>query len=47
MQQALDVVQNNVTNSSTPGYAAQQLNFEAAAVRYGKRAGRGRGLAVV
>jgi flagellar hook-associated protein 1 FlgK len=29
IQQALDVVQNNVSNSSTPGYAAQQPNFEA------------------
>jgi flagellar hook-associated protein 1 FlgK len=29
IQQALDVVQNNVSNSSTPGFAAQQFNFEA------------------
>ncbi len=29
LQQALGVVQNNVDNSSTPGYAAQQLNIEA------------------
>ena len=29
IQQALDVVQNNVTNSSTPGFAARQVNFEA------------------
>jgi flagellar hook-associated protein 1 FlgK len=28
-QQALTVVQNNVNNSSTPGYAAQSLNLEA------------------
>jgi flagellar hook-associated protein 1 FlgK len=28
-QQALGVVQNNVDNSSTPGYAAQSLNLEA------------------
>ncbi|MGA2722547.1 MAG: flagellar hook-associated protein FlgK [Bryobacteraceae bacterium] len=28
-QQALNVVQNNVNNSSTPGYAAQSLNLEA------------------
>jgi flagellar hook-associated protein 1 FlgK len=28
-QQALTVVQNNVSNSSTPGYAKQQLNLEA------------------
>jgi flagellar hook-associated protein 1 FlgK len=27
-QQALSVVQNNVNNSSTPGYARQQLNLE-------------------
>ena len=30
LQQALGVVQNNVSNSSTPGYASQQLNIEAA-----------------
>ena len=30
IQRALDVVQNNVTNSSTPGFAAQQFNFDAA-----------------
>jgi flagellar hook-associated protein 1 FlgK len=29
IQQALDVVQNNVSNSSTPGFATQQFNFEA------------------
>ena len=29
LQQALDVIQNNVTNSSTPGYAAQKLNITA------------------
>jgi flagellar hook-associated protein 1 FlgK len=29
IQQALDVVQNNVGNSSTPGFATQQFNFEA------------------
>jgi flagellar hook-associated protein 1 FlgK len=29
LQQALGVIQNNVTNSSTPGYAAQQLNIVA------------------
>lgn len=29
IQQALGVVQNNVDNSSTPGYASQQLNIEA------------------
>ncbi len=28
-QQALSVIQNNVNNSSTPGYAAQSLNIEA------------------
>jgi flagellar hook-associated protein 1 FlgK len=28
-QQALGVVQNNVNNSSTPGYATQTLNLEA------------------
>ena len=30
LQQALGVVQNNVSNASTPGYASQQLNIEAA-----------------
>src|ERR1700689_5625256 len=30
LQQALDVVQNNVSNASTPGYASQTLNIEAA-----------------
>ncbi len=29
LQQAMGVVQNNVDNSSTPGYASQQLNIEA------------------
>lgn len=29
LEQALAVVQNNVDNSSTPGYASQQLNIEA------------------
>src|SRR6185437_2895327 len=29
LQQALDVIQNNVSNSSTPGYAAQKLNITA------------------
>ena len=29
LEQAMGVVQNNVTNASTPGYAAQSLNFEA------------------
>jgi flagellar hook-associated protein 1 len=29
LQQALNVVQNNINNSSTPGYATQSLNFEA------------------
>lgn len=29
LQQAMGVVQNNVTNASTPGYASQSLNFEA------------------
>lgn len=29
LQQALSVVQNNVSNSSTPGYAAQRLNITA------------------
>ena len=28
-QHALDAVQNNVTNSSTPGYARQRLSLEA------------------
>src|SRR5450755_3213751 len=28
-QQALSVVQNNVNNSSTPGYATQSLNLQA------------------
>jgi len=28
-QQALTVVQNNITNSSTPGYATQSLNMVA------------------
>jgi len=28
-EQALNVVQNNITNSSTPGYAKQSLNLEA------------------
>jgi flagellar hook-associated protein 1 FlgK len=28
-QQALNVVQNNITNSSTPGFATQSLNLEA------------------
>jgi len=30
LQQALGVVQNNVSNASTPGYATQELNIEAA-----------------
>jgi flagellar hook-associated protein 1 FlgK len=30
LQQALGVVQNNVSNASTPGYASQQLNIAAA-----------------
>lgn len=30
LQQALSVVQNNVSNASTPGYATQQLNIAAA-----------------
>jgi flagellar hook-associated protein 1 FlgK len=29
LQQALDVIQNNVSNSSTPGYATQKLNISA------------------
>jgi flagellar hook-associated protein 1 FlgK len=29
LQRALDVIQNNVTNSSTPGFAAQKLNLTA------------------
>src|SRR5579875_2025077 len=29
LEQAMGVVQNNVTHASTPGYAAQSLNFEA------------------
>lgn len=29
LEQAMGVVQNNVTNASTPGYASQSLNFEA------------------
>ncbi len=29
LQQALDVIQNNVSNSSTPGYATQKLNITA------------------
>src|ERR1700733_13168521 len=29
IQQALGVIQNNVDNSSTPGYASQQLNITA------------------
>jgi flagellar hook-associated protein 1 FlgK len=29
LQQALGVIQNNVTNASTPGYASQQLNITA------------------
>jgi flagellar hook-associated protein 1 FlgK len=29
LQQALDVIQNNVSNSSTPGFAAQKLNITA------------------
>ncbi|HEY4085589.1 MAG TPA: flagellar hook-associated protein FlgK [Bryobacteraceae bacterium] len=29
LQQALDVIQNNVSNSSTPGYATQKLNIRA------------------
>jgi flagellar hook-associated protein 1 FlgK len=29
LQQALGVIQNNVSNSSTPGYASQQLNITA------------------
>jgi flagellar hook-associated protein 1 FlgK len=28
-QQALEVVQNNITNSTTPGYATQSLNIQA------------------
>jgi flagellar hook-associated protein 1 FlgK len=31
IQQALDAVQNNIVNSSTPGYAAEQVNFSAQA----------------
>ena len=29
LQQALSVIQNNIDNASTPGYASQQLNLEA------------------
>ncbi len=29
LQQALGVIQNNIDNASTPGYASQQLNLEA------------------
>ena len=29
LQQALSLIQNNIDNSSTPGYASQQLNLEA------------------
>src|SRR5580698_818389 len=29
LQQALGVIQNNVSNASTPGYASQQLNITA------------------
>jgi len=29
LQQALSVIQNNIDNASTPGYATQQLNLEA------------------
>ena len=29
IQQALDAVQNNIVNASTPGYAAEQVNFSA------------------
>lgn len=29
LQQALDVIQNNVSNASTPGYASQKLNITA------------------
>ncbi|MGH9620405.1 MAG: flagellar basal body protein, partial [Bryobacteraceae bacterium] len=29
LQQAMGVVQNNVANASTPGYATQSLNIEA------------------
>src|SRR5580700_7181621 len=29
LQQALGVIQNNVSNASTPGYASQQLNIVA------------------
>ena len=32
LQQALDVIQNNVSNASTPGYASQQLNITAQAL---------------
>src|SRR5450755_1981382 len=31
IQQALDAVQNNIVNSSTPGYAAERVNFSAQA----------------
>ena len=29
IQQAIDAVQNNIVNASTPGYAAQRINFSA------------------
>src|ERR1700729_3110710 len=29
IQQALDAVQNNIVNSSTPGYAAERVSFSA------------------
>src|ERR1700733_5327939 len=29
IQQALDAVQNNIVNASTPGYAAEQVSFSA------------------
>jgi flagellar hook-associated protein 1 FlgK len=41
LQQALGVVQNNVSNASTPGYASQQLNIEAAPFDVATGAGGG------
>jgi flagellar hook-associated protein 1 FlgK len=46
-QKALAVVQDNVSNSSTPGYATQQLNLEALPMDSASTAGGGVGTAGV
>src|SRR5580698_7441830 len=44
-QQALSVVQNNINNSSTPGYATQSLNLEAQPLEVADGLGGGVGMA--